>query len=566
VEPIAEPSTRTGTAESIRGKAAPIFAFIASLALCGALLFGHLGRPLLWHDEAHMAAYGESVLEYGYPNALGEPSLRYSVRETGLDPETGAYRDELWAPYYVAALGALLASAQDDLYARTARIRLPFTLLGCVGIATVCLGVLPCIGDARTRRWWFSIGFTLATATSISLLLHLREARYYGLALCLVAILVVLHARRHIMGRGAPLLHAAATALAAFLLFNTFFPAFASVLAALGTQLLFTALREPGPWQDRIRRLASGALPLVLGASAAIPVALAFDMQELVGVRFEEASRSARSYVENLAFVVPGLLRYEFLGVALAARLGVLALRTSGTRPSSRQQVRLKVSGLLLWVSFIHVIVVCRMPLVWERYLIMTSPLITAAALLDGLTLVELARGASLRLRAPLLAVFAICGAAALLVRAPEMSGRFAELRTPPQGPLDHIIPYLADRYPDPGRLVVATNYEGPAYTWYLGCRVLLGYFGGNLAEDRLVVPDVIIPRPWPRHLRVLRGWLESGEYEPVYFPVRAVRTNHNPSLWRGSPGGVRHRSYTPLPRRPRDRSFLFERHSSARD
>lgn len=508
-----------------------------------------------------MAAYGERVVTYGYPNALGEPSLRYTVRETGFDPETGAYQDELWAPYYVAAVGALLAAGQDDLYARTARIRLPFALFGVVGIAIVCLGVLPCVGGAPVRRWWFCVVFTSATAASVSLLLHMREARYYGMALCLVAILVVLHIRRHIMERrGAPILHVAATAGAVFLLFNTFLPAFVSVLAALGTHLLVANLRGPGPWRERLRRLADGALPLALGTLACLPVAVAFDVQELVSIRVDEAARSARSYTENLSFVVSGLLRYEFLALALAARSGVLSLRAFGIRPSPDQRVRLASSGLLLWVTLLHVAVICRMPLVWERYLILTSPLITAAALLDGLTLIELARRSAPRRRALLVAVFTICVAAVLVVRAPEIRGRFEELRNPPQGPLDHIIPYLAERYPDGSRLTVATNYEGPAYTFYLGCRVLLGYFGGNLEEDRRLVPDVIVPRPWPRHVAVLRGWLESGEYELVTFPVRSLRTNHNPSLWPGSPGGVRHVFHTPLPRRPEERSFLFER------
>ena len=44
------------------------------------------------------------------------------------------------------------------------------------------------------------------------------------------------------------------------------------------------------------------------------------------------------------------------------------------------------------------------------------------------------------------------------------------------RSPLDYVIPYLAERYPDPASLVIATNYEEPAFMFYLGSRVLVGF------------------------------------------------------------------------------------------
>jgi hypothetical protein len=52
---------------------------------------------------------------------------------------------------------------------------------------------------------------------------------------------------------------------------------------------------------------------------------------------------------------------------------------------------------------------------------------------------------------------------------------------------------------------VIATNYEEPAFMFYLGSRVLVGFYAPDLAQDLLETPDVIVPRPWPDHMDDLR-------------------------------------------------------------
>jgi hypothetical protein len=173
-------------------------------------------------------------------------------------------------------------------------------------------------------------------------------------------------------------------------------------------------------------------------------------------------------------------------------------------------------------------------PFLFERYFVTLGPLLCAALLLDLASVLDFARGAEPAARRPARAALALAAAASagcLLARAPELAGRVAELRTPYRGPLDYVIPYLAERYPDPASLVIATNYEEPAFMFYLGSRVLVGFYAPDLAEDLAQVPDVIVPRPWPDHLEELEQLSRRARYRPHAFPVGNLRWNNTPSL-----------------------------------
>ena len=79
-----------------------------------------------------------------------------------------------------------MARGADDFYAETARLRLPFALAGAAGISVWVLALLPVFrGDQRRARLFAGLFFFLA-ALSISLVLHLREARYYPLLVLLL--------------------------------------------------------------------------------------------------------------------------------------------------------------------------------------------------------------------------------------------------------------------------------------------------------------------------------------------------------------------------------------------
>ncbi len=176
-------------------------------------------------------------------------------------------------------------------------------------------------------------------------------------------------------------------------------------------------------------------------------------------------------------------------------------------------------------------------PVLYGRYFVVLSPLLNALVLLQVVQLGQWAssragRGVSPALRgAPVLLAAGLL-AAGILPKAPEVAGRVRELRDPVRGPLDFAIPFLAERYPDTRRLVIATNYESYPLMTYLDSHVIVGLSGANLVRDRTRRPDVVIPRKaWSRHMDVLAGFLREGEFERHVLPVADAHYNGIPEL-----------------------------------
>ncbi len=160
---------------------------------------------------------------------------------------------------------------------------------------------------------------------------------------------------------------------------------------------------------------------------------------------------------------------------------------------------------------------------------------------------------------------FAALGAASfcasLWVRLPEFRGRLQEIRHVYRGPLDFAIPYLAQRYAQPEDLMIATNYEDPSLRYYLGSRVIVGWFNPNLEQDLLLDPDVIIPRPGGKNRRALAHLASRGSFRVHRLPVRNVSANNVPSLAPWNHARWVHRFETPrADTEDRDALVILER------
>jgi len=531
----------------------------ASLAV---LLLGAPGRPLLWNDEADTAVIGQRVLRHGLPVVTGEPTLAYLVRPEHVR-SGGVYTAGVWGQYYLAALGVWLAEGVDDLYARTARVRLVFALTGYAALAALAIGLSPLAGPGPWRIA-FVAGVLIADCVSISLILHLREVRYHAPAVLLTSLVCVLHARRHLLGRLSLRGWLVGGSLASIALFDFFPPIFGSLGLVLAGAIGVRIAR--GGATGRLRRWLVEVSPLAVSAVCALGIFVAMGLLEQA--EFVSATSTTRSYARNLHFAVSGLLRFEFLGPALIAHAGVVWVTRGRIGSDASTERRTAFSGFVLALVAVHVLLVSTFPLVWERYLIPLSPLLGAALVLDLISLVGALRAVDPAVRwrpRAACAVAALAAVASLAVRAPELRGRVEEIARPVQGPLDALIPYLKEHYRDPGSLVIATNYEGPAYTYYLGSHVVVGYYGQNMAEDSRASPDVIVPRPWPRGIRTLLAMSRAATYRRVGLPVRQQRTNNAPILWPGSPGGVRHRFENEPPAAAEQEVVLLERVAAPR-
>jgi hypothetical protein len=515
---------------------------VLSAALLATALLRHISYPLLWHDEAETAMFARRVLDYGYPKVRGPKNAVYSLwhgRGVGVHEASGAWTGTPWAQYYFGALGVLWGDRADDLYARTARMRLPFALAGLGGLCVWILAVLPALGRQRAL---FATLLLLLFSVSTGLLLHLREARYYALVVLLVGGILYVFLRRQVFGTSGFTTYTALLAGLLFLLFNTFYPAFTALLAGLGLALALRARERRRP----VRWCAREALPLVLALAVAAPLLLFFDFLEAAQgwlARFATPGL----YLDNLVFLVRHLLRFEWLAPALVLRAAVWLLRPEHPEPPLR--FRLEIARLLLLLTLVYALLVAQTPFLFERYFVVLSPALTTMLLLDAFSAVTLLRtreGARRSLGAACAVLAALLAAGSLVVRMPELRGRLQELREPYRGPLDFVIPYLKERTPRPEELVIATNYEGPAFMFYLGSRVTVGFYGADLENDLRILPDVIVPRPWPDQVEVLKALSERAEFRAREFPVENLPWNNNPSLAPSGTARFAHRFRTP--------------------
>lgn len=524
----------------------------ACLAAFALMLFGDLSHPLLWNDEGQTAMYAERVLEYGYPRVHGDDGTRWYSLDAplaaGVKEEHDAYIGSLWGQYYFAALGVLLSRLSDDLYARTGLLRLPFALAGAAGVLLFVLAVLPLLGSAE-RRVSGTCVLLLLCSVSVSLLLHLREVRYYALVVLFGGALVWWWRRGALGPATAPLPWAAGLVAGLLGLFACYWPA----ALAFGLTLLLE-----GAWRAW-RGEARARTQLLAAAAAAIlaaPGALYFEIVQIARFHAAGFDTGPASYLRSATTIALHLLRFEWLAPVLVLKGLLLVWRSApGDAPWLRERRRL--SAFLTLLLAVYVAVVARTPFFFERYLVVLSPVLATLAVLDLTILLDRARG---RGRAPALGIVAAVFTAALLVRAPEVGGRLLEIREPVRGPLDAVIPHLVERHPRPSSLVIATNYEGPVYAWYLGCRVIVGYGGHDLARERRIAPDVVVPRRGRRHREVLAEMLREGRFARTRFPIHDSWTNNIPSLSPHTAGGETHRFRTLREERPAAQVVVFER------
>lgn len=509
------------------------------------LLAARLDHPLLWQDEGEVAMYASRILAFGYPkvhdgrNVVYEfgPNLAVGVKES-----VDAYIGRTWGDFYFAVPGAWWARGVDDPYARTWRLRLPFALAGLAGLGVLLWGALPFVPAGR--RTGFAAAFAGLCCVSISLQLHLRELRYYPLLVLVLGAMLALHGRL-VHGRAG----ARAVALQSLLslaLFQVFYVAWFATTALLVADALATRVVGDGlaARRARLRRLA----PHVLGALAALPALWFFETFQVASAFASDLGVSARGYLANLAWVAGHLLRHEQLLPALGARLLWIAARRRGAAPVPAAAIAAR-----LWLfSAGYAALGCLNPLVYERYFVVLGPLLSLAFLLDASALLEraprlLPQPAPARARRSLAAALALLALAPLALRAPALRGRLAELATPVRGPIDFAVEELRARYPDPASLVIATSYEAHPLMYYLGSRVIVGLALNNIAAERALVPDVVIPRrAWRRPLPELRRFLARGGYREERLPVLDTHYNENPSLTPSAATPDTHRFETP--------------------
>ena len=95
---------------------------------------------------------------------------------------------------------------------------------------------------------------------------------------------------------------------------------------------------------------------------------------------------------------------------------------------------------------------------------------------------------------------------------------------------MDHLVSYISRRYPDPSKLVIATNYEEYVLMYYLNAKVVVGYVGNNLESDLKETPDIVVIRKnRPNFVKELESYLSKADYEKVVLDVYDYPVNNIP-------------------------------------
>ncbi len=141
------------------------------IAFGAVLIFANLGNRLLWEDEAETALLAKSILRVGVPIAWDGRDL--ISQECGTDYDANyLWRQTPWLPIYLTALSFKLFGVG------TVSARLPAAVIGVLSVLS--LYVLACSLFADRT---LAVLATTLLVLSVPFLLHVRQARYYALAI-----------------------------------------------------------------------------------------------------------------------------------------------------------------------------------------------------------------------------------------------------------------------------------------------------------------------------------------------------------------------------------------------
>ena len=534
-----------------------LLVLLASLLACGVLK--HISYPLLWNDEAECIMHGKRVLEFGYPKVHDGKNtiypMRLSEKNIALDEKTDAYIGIGWSMFYYSTLGLLLAENVDDIYTKTALLRLPFAILGIIGLVIFAMAFLPFINGTR-QKLLFLIMYCTLCLLSVSLLLHIREARYYSLVIFLGASSIYLYLNATFTKKLAYKKYFLAHTTVLFLLFNTHVPVFFIVLAYLGLyegiqffvrntkqHLDSLEINYSNPYQivlSNFRHSSKIILPLVVSLVLIIPLLIFFDTFHISSVTTKFYRYNMTVYFEHLSSTLNYFVQYEFLIMAFILKVSSFFLNRKVGKIKNRELMKkLRVSNFMSGLFVFYIIIISSFPsYIFTRYIVLLLPVLCIIISLEALVIVDLlsllereiqanAKGLAIAILCPLFVINSISGLT-------ELKGRAYEIFTQYKGPLDYIIPFIKSNYTNTENLVIAANYEECAYMYYLNSKVTFGFILNNLEEDRKITPDIIIYRKdwnWNYEADMFKPFFKQATYQKIAFPVYDYPTNTIPDL-----------------------------------
>ena len=495
-------------------------------------VFKNISYPLFWADESMTVMGSERILEYGYPKINDGKNviydLRHSNKRLGANETLDAYVGGAgWLQYYYGAIATFVASQFQDFYLKTAIIRSWYALAGLFGLFILMQWVSSLIPEEKNKIN-FKIAFIFLCISSISLTLHIREARYYALVFPILYGMTVLYLKFRVTENLNLKKFISIYVLLHLLSIITFSPVYFIIIASVGIMeslFFISSVRKQG-FTNALNNAKPIIMATLLSGILAIPVFTFFKTFEINRIMSEFNGYNADMYWNNFKTAIQYLTKFEYLYVAVIVKILTLIFLKPIIRFNSQL---IKVSTFYTILTIVFVFAISRMHgFMYTRYIVYLQPLISLIILADGYLLYKiLADKYSKNIAVPaLLILFGMIGYKVYENRA-LLQGHIYEMTHQYKGPLDETINYIKDNFENPSKLVVATNYEETSFMYYLNTKTIIGYVENNLAEDLKFKPDIIAYRPnWGDPNGIFANYIKDNEYFVKRFTLKNLPVN----------------------------------------
>jgi len=518
---------------------------VAVIILFTFSLFKNIAYPLLWNDEASTAMFGRRVLEYGYPKVHDEKNSLYLLNDinhdVGIRSRGDVYVAEGWTQYYLAAFGDYLARQTNDMYTKTAILRALFASVGFWAIIIFGLTVSLFFRENKKKAF---IAFFLFELISISLILHLKEVRYYSLVLLFSAILINVYLRYTMLKTLSYKHYVWIVPLFITLLFHTHYPIAAVFIITFGLHNLISAyLMCKKKLSIFLHNFFRSTLPLFLSLIFIVPSLIYFKTFTIVNTITQQSALGLENYVNNIFWAFSFFTKFEFLYLAIFLKILLILFFCYGQKITDiKDKVIIRTSNFLSLFFCVYILVIARTVFVFERYTMVLQPTLICIILLDILLCwrifnqtfrSEPTSDKKISRVFIIIILFAIWFNFVPLIK--PVKGHLYELTHRYYGPLDFAIPYIQEKFKDPSKIIIATNYEENSYMYYLDSKTIIGYVGNNLKEDEKLEPDVIINRKFfdfdKGYTDIFDTFFSKNKYQKKNFPIFDYPFNNIPEL-----------------------------------
>lgn len=541
-------------------KIIPTFILVILLFLLIISLFKNLSHPLLWNDESYGAMEGQRVLTYGYPkvhdgkNVVLEPNK--SVPFIGYLKQYDVYSAINFGNAYYSAIGVWLSQFATDIYQKTFLVRFPFVLAGFIGLLFFLL-IIKKTYRSKKILYFATFSYIFFILTSVSLILHLRQARYYPLVILFIAAIFYLYYINKIKPNMNRWLYIISLSLLLFTLYQINFISMVIVSLTIAINEIINIIhifirnKKIQGWRNTILLIfeSSGKeiIALTLTIIICFPFVIIFQNIQQSQAITKYFSFNFHQYLYNFQHILNYLGKYEWFGLLVVTTIINLILYKTillfypnyqQKLNRSRQFYRLKYLQRVSIILFIlcltlfaytpvYLMVRHFLFLIPLCYLIIVNNIVITFYLLRPFHKIPLLKYSSIIIIAITLVIIGIN-----TDKYSYLNKYWHQLKIPLKGPLDVTIPYILTNYHYPEKLTIATDYETTSYMFYLGSKVTIGYTKNNFFEDLNTKPDIIIYRKYLlQDPSIFNIFLRGDKYQQILFPLFDSPTNDLPQL-----------------------------------